>query len=161
MNETVEAIFAQMFAPQPVPEEVKQIYERTKKLADRIDQMNMRPLDFALMAGIAITFRKSVMETPTTKTPGIVDTSEEQETETGSDEDENDQTQIRTATGPMDAPALKKKPERAVLETLSANELRTYCKEEFQWSPPFMAKKKLIDKIMSGKFKTNIKDKSK
>jgi len=158
MNETVEAIFTQMFAPQPVPDEVKQLYERAKKLADRIDQMNMRPLDFAIMAAVAISFRKSVMETTTTKTSGIVDTSEEDETETGSVEDENDQPQTRTGTGPMDAPALRKKPERAVLETLTNNELRTYCEEEFKWKPPFMKKSKIIDKIMAGKVKPNIKD---
>jgi len=54
MNEQIQAIYIQMFAPDPIPEAVKEAFKRTAFLANRIDATMFRPTELAVIAGAAI-----------------------------------------------------------------------------------------------------------
>jgi hypothetical protein len=151
MNETVESIFTQMFAPAEIPQEVKTLYEKVRFYADRIDQPIMRPLDLVLIAAMATPAKTDLEPKQEKVIPPAVDTSEPEQTE--------EATQAKTETvetlaplGPMDVPAVVKPPQEIELQRLTYHELRTYCRDSLGWNPKFMTKADLINMVVSGEY---------
>lgn len=160
MNDTVESIYAQMFAPNPIPQKVVELFDKTNFYASRIDAPKMHPAMLALIAAIAQDGKP--IKKPT-QVPKEIDTTEE----TASDENEDmAENETRTAsepplepgfnstpTGPMDAPA---KPEtlnigrqQEALMRLSVPELRAHSKDFYRWNPPpRLAKEKIVEGIL-------------
>ena len=166
MNDTVESIYEQMFAPNEIPQEVVELYDRTKFFADRIDQPQMHSSMLALIGAVA-TMGKVKINKPKPQTEMLIDTSEdEKDTETGSSE-EIDEKDTETAseptlepgynstpTGPMDAPAqpenLNPGRTESYLQRLTATELRAHAKEFYKWTPPInLSKAKLVKGILN------------
>ena len=152
MNETVESIFTQMFAPVPIPQEVKTLYEKVKFYSDRITQPEMRPLDLVLIASMATNGKDiAIPEQKKTIAP-VVDTSEpEQITETAS-EAKTETIEISAPLGVMDVPAVPKPPSEVELQRLTYHELRAFCKDSLGWNPRFMKKAEMIQLIVSGEY---------
>ena len=149
MNETVESIFTQMFAPASIPQEVKALYEKVRFYSDRIDQPIMRPLDLVLIAAMATSGKEiAIPEKKKTIAP-VVDTSEpEQITETAS------QATVETPAplGVMDVPAIQKPPTEMELQRLTYQELRAFCRDSLGWNPKIMTKVSLINMVVSGEY---------
>lgn len=138
MNDQVETIYKQMFAPHPIPQSVLDLYKRAKFLADRIDNPNITVGGLVLIAATATGSAK----TSVSNTPEEID--ETLTTQTDADvHDTAPQTAAETlsATGAMDAPLGKMdaptKPETDLqrgmsikrLMKLTAPELRAHAKE--------------------------------
>ena len=49
MNEQVETIYAQMFAPEPVPQKVKDLFEKVNFYLNRIDSPQLHPRELAIL----------------------------------------------------------------------------------------------------------------
>jgi len=75
MNEQVEMIYEQMFAPQPIPQSVKTLFDRTNFFLNRIDGQ-MRTGNLALIAALATVGKVPTVEQPEAGGTEIVDTSE-------------------------------------------------------------------------------------
>lgn len=78
MNDKVETIYTQMFAPHPIPQSVLDLYARAKFLADRIDNPNISVGGLVLIAAIATKSAKSSISKPIE--PAEIDTDTVSET---------------------------------------------------------------------------------
>ena len=147
MNDRVEEIYTQMFAPQPIPQSVLELFDRTNFLANRIDcQLTVGALVLiaALATKSAATAVSKLVE------PEVVDTNEVNETlkpqtdvVTSNDTDVAPQTAAETTNqaaallgplGPMDAPQGEatesgKNSLAASLNLMSKAELTTHAKD--------------------------------
>lgn len=75
MNDNVESIYTQMFAPNPIPKSVRELFDKTNFYASRVDAQQMTPPFLALIAAVATaTPVKIATEKPETRP--VVDTSE-------------------------------------------------------------------------------------
>lgn len=145
MNEQVETIYTQMFAPEPIPQSVREMYDRAKFLADRVDSPNISVGGLILIAVTATKSAKKPVGRP--RKISEVDTDEVGETlpvQTYTDTqaaDAQKPAEPQTATGSMDAPLGKMDvpapPETALqrgmsvrrLNLLTRPELRAHAKE--------------------------------
>ncbi|MCJ7829006.1 MAG: hypothetical protein MUP81_04620 [Dehalococcoidia bacterium] len=168
MNENIEEIYTQMFAPQPIPQAVKELYARAQHFADRIDSPQM-PMS------MLVTIAACATVTGKTK-PVNVDIDEVDETipvqpdsyasneATGTppvpsngETDTNDALESSgVATGPMDVPAVVHQGDDARryndLIRMTVLELREHAKEFYGYRPRLGYKKpKIIDLIMHRK----------
>jgi hypothetical protein len=152
MNETVESIFTQMFAPAEIPQKVKDLYEKVRFYSDRIDQPIMRPLDLVLIAAMATQTNTNLIPQQEKIIAPLVDTSEpEQITETKSDA-KLETLETPAPLGVMDVPAVNKPPSEVELQRLTYPELRIYCRDTLGWNPPFQTKADMIKKVVSGEY---------
>lgn len=81
MNQTVEAIYAEMFAPHAIPIEVINLYDKINFFVKRAGLPGMRKIDMCMIAGIALNKPVKLTENTRKDLDGheIVDTSEDQE----------------------------------------------------------------------------------
>jgi len=151
MNETVESIFTQMFAPTPIPQEVKTLYEKVRFYSDRIDQPIMRPLDLVLIAAMVGNLKTSIVIPADKKLIDVAVDTSESETETAS-EAKTETVEIPAPLGVMDVPAIPKPSSEVELQRLTYQELRAYCRDSLGWNPKFMTKADLINMVVSGEY---------
>lgn len=150
MNETVESIFTQMFAPAEIPLEVKVLYEKVRFYSDRIDQPIMRPLDLVLIAAMATSGKMTIQPEPKKTIPVTVNTTEpEAEEQT---EQDTQAAPLPPPLGVMDVPAVNKPPSEVELQRLTYPELRIYCRDTLGWNPKFMSKADMIKMVVSGEY---------
>lgn len=151
MNETVESIFTQMFAPAEIPQEVKTLYEKVRFYSDRIDQPIMRPLDLVLIAAMATPANTNLIPQKEKVIPPVAVDTSEPVTETSSDA-KNETLETSAPLGPMDVPAVNKPPSEVELQRLTYQELRIYCRDTLGWNPKFMSKADMIKLVVSGEY---------
>ena len=176
MNETVESIFAQMFAPNEIPQSVVELFDKANFFVSRIDAPAMRVPLMAVIAAIATTRGSNVQgPLPKAKLPDEIDTSEQAEpvkvertlpdeiatTEpvqapetvvTGQSATEPPTTAPGVPTGPMDAPAtILKAPKTALcLAQMTKDELREHANQVLGYRLRITySKQQMIDKIMA------------
>ncbi|HUV66600.1 MAG TPA: hypothetical protein VMW24_22115 [Sedimentisphaerales bacterium] len=138
MNDNIEAQFTQMFAPQPIPQIVKEAYKRVKFYADRNGLPEVvRPMDLVLLAVAATT--NSISEAlPAVKAPLplVIDTSEDEIDETESVQPEAVSDPPQAIGGIMDAPATPGQEKGAKkdlqLQSMSATELQAHLRDCYQ-----------------------------
>ena len=134
MNDNIEAVFSQMFAPQPIPTGVAEAYKRAQFYASRIDAPLMRPMDLVLIATNATTSETP----PATKAPLplVIDTSEDEIDETESVQPEAVSDPPQAIGGIMDAPATPGQEKGAKkdlqLQSMSATELQAHLRDCYQ-----------------------------
>lgn len=164
MNDKVEEIYEQMFAPEPIPDCVRTAFETVNRYASRIDAGMMRPVDLAIIAAMGLGESAPAMVTIPSEPPqheGLIDTVEG-----------DDDTQVPASTrfpgaltplgeaseatlpshgptGPMDAPAKPSEKRRGLsqyaMQRMSITELRAHAKEFYGFHPKLkMGKMKLI-----------------
>lgn len=162
MNDKVEEIYEQMFAPNPIPDCVRAAFESVNKHASRVDAGLMRPLDLAIIASIGLS---GAMPTtvavayPPQEHDGLIDTVEGDEeqpvpaptrfTEPLKDADRTSEPVLTShgPTGPMDAPSkpVKKGTSKYAMQKMSLHELRVHAREFYGYKPKLsMGKGKLI-----------------
>lgn len=177
MNEQVEEIYTQMFAPEPIPKAVKVAFDRTNFLANRIDAQLFRGTELAIIAGAAT----QSMPTPKPKAAQVtsedvpIDTSEvppggapsveitEPAPDATPEQSEADRmaeqkpVEIPTTgrTGPMDAPPRPDKKRRGLAATkmlkLTTKELKVHAEQVYGWKPPTSYKKPEIIAVLKTK----------
>ena len=147
MNDRVEEIYTQMFAPQPIPQSVQELYKRTHFLANRIDcQLTVG----ALVLVAALATKSAVASVSKPAEPEVVDTNEVNETLTAQPdvaasnvtvatpqtaaEMTNQAAALLGPLGPMDAPQGEatesgKNSLTASLNLMSKAELTTHAKD--------------------------------
>jgi len=162
MNERVEEIYNQMFAPEPIPTAVVKTFEKVKKFGDRLDSPPMRPLDLALIAAIATN--QKPREVGTYEPEEEIDTTEpdpdEDDMEAKADaEDETDpkgtsqpQNPSHGPTGRMDAPAKPSKNGKVksayMMRKMSLPELRVHAKEMYGFKVGNRKKSQIINELV-------------
>jgi hypothetical protein len=158
MNETVESIFGQMFAPNEIPQQVVDLYARTKFFLNRIDVPDIPTGILPIIAAVATSQPAQQVEIPNAKLPATIDTTEDQpiaETEPA----QPSGTQVQTGppvpggapTGPMDAPAtaLKNPATETALMRMTKAELRAHCRDVLKYRPRIdYTKHRLIAEIL-------------
>lgn len=108
MNDQVEAIFTQMFAPGKIPQSVVDMYDRTKFLADKVDAPIIPVSGLVLIAASATKTAVTSLSKPID--PAEVDTKEVSETLPVQPDEDVQSTAPETpveqtsSDGPMDAP---------------------------------------------------------
>jgi hypothetical protein len=141
MNENVETIFAQMFAPQPIPQQVINLFDRANLLASRIDAQQMRAADLALIGAIgSIEEAVEQFKTPVSQT---VDTSEPEPDDGPPVPDALPQGQ----PGQMDAPGRPTQITsltRQQMQKMTAPELRAHAREFYGLTESMQFGKKRI-----------------
>jgi hypothetical protein len=150
MNENVEAIYTQMFAPNPIPDEVKEMFDRVNFLASRIDAQAMRPTELAMIAAVAISTKITPKYAGPKPAPALTVDTTEQEPEP--EETEQPARAPTTLTGPMDAPSKPRKDAGKTiveLQSMEARELRAHVKEFYEVDVPDTYSKKQCFKLMS------------
>ncbi|MHC4625069.1 MAG: hypothetical protein ACYS4W_14340 [Planctomycetota bacterium] len=164
MNDSIRDLYTQMFAPQPIPQSVLDLYERTKHLSDRITAPVLPVYVLVLIAATATKSVKTSISDPIVpealEKPKIEETLPPQLDFVATDvtpepfqkpaeDDKTAQDYVPTPTGPMDAPAKpdpKKGMGRVRLMRLSAVELRVHAKEFYGIeAKKYWTKKKLVD----------------
>jgi hypothetical protein len=147
MNEQIEEIYTRMFSPQPIPEAVVEMFDKTNFYLNRIDAPVMRLANLALIAAIATTSTEQAA-VPTPKLPDTIDTKEPEEPV------ETITPQIDAGmapgipTGPMDAPITQTQgtPKTDLqMQHMNATELKAHAKEFYKKDWPLrMGKKQMI-----------------
>jgi len=164
MNDRVEEIYEQMFAPDPIPDCVRSAFETVNRYASRIDAGMMRPVDLAIIAAMGLG--ETVPATaPVASAPpqhdGLIDTGEEgtvpEPTQAAGQQTPAGDTSGATLpshgpTGPMDAPAKPSEKRRGLsqyaMQRMSITELRAHAKEFYGFHPKLkMGKIKLIQAL--------------
>jgi hypothetical protein len=151
MNEQVEAIFTQIFAPEPIPESAIALFEKMLKFGSRIDRKQMRPEDLCLIAAISEMFRPDLGETTTlsaqpyavsvTSSGALIDASEDEpETQTPPKTTNEAQKPVIASGGPMDAPKKPLKKIKAMtvgnMQKMVRKELIAHSKEFYGYDMP-------------------------
>lgn len=77
MNQTVEAIYAEMFAPHAIPIEVINLYDKINFFVKKEGLPGMRKFDMCMIAGIALNKPVKLTEKTKRDEQDIVDTSED------------------------------------------------------------------------------------
>jgi hypothetical protein len=138
MNEQVETIYTQMFAPNPIPQQVIDLFDRINFCCSRIDAPNaMRATQLAIIGGIGafLAAKGEPLPPQMPKPTELIDTTEPPTRTTTQVAPPADTTsQNRAPTGPMDAPARPtNKPEvtAAALATMAPAELREHARQCF------------------------------
>ena len=168
MNQTVENIFAEMFAPKAIPIEVINLYDKVNYFIKKSGLPGMRKIDMCIIAGLALDRGIKLQEKETRDLDGneIVDTSEVDEVPNPVDkvdvyindgtEEEEIQTFDPTSELPppptegakMDAPkspdpkGKRKANIEALLERMTTAELLSHAKDICGISPQKIAGKK-------------------
>lgn len=165
MNERVTEIYTQMFAPQPIPQSVKEMYERTVFFANRIDATMFKPTELAIIAGAATQGKMEVQKAAAVAANEPVDTSEPSPPtvppptapapapETPVD-GQTPEPEPKTP-GIMDARHKPDRKRRGLAATkmlkLTVKELRVHAKENYGWTPPTQYKKPEIIAVLQHK----------
>jgi len=159
MNDTVESIYTQMFAPQPIPQAVIDLFDKTNFFASRIYAQQMTPAFLALLAAVATT--GTVTFAPVKPTiPSQINTNEDVsetlqvqqavtfvhdtptqtavETITGEQRPDAPPETTHGLTGPMDAPegGTHRGIDEVALYKLSVPELKAHAKEFYGYEAP-------------------------
>jgi len=171
MNDTVEEIFARMFAPNPIPPKVVELYDRTNLFVGRIDAM-MRPSNLCVIAGLATILEAQdtttvVTNLSPTRRDVPIDTAEPDadapvpapetpaEGQTGAESPTGNTSPAHGPTGPMDAPPKPDKNRRALsktkMEKLTLPELIVHSKQMYGYKPKKNATKKILIAILGSK----------
>ena len=145
MNDQVEEIYERMFAPNEIPQAVRELYQRVQFFVSKIDCPGMKMSQLALIAGIATAnpaqavavkpHKDAVIDTaeadaeipdPAPQSPAAGQTPPEEPIEPALDI-----TGPGGPTGPMDAPAKRlKNPKTEVqLMRMTARELRVQARD--------------------------------
>lgn len=168
MNENIEEIYTQMFAPQPIPQAVKELYARAQHFADRIDSPQMPMSMLVTIAAIAtVTGKTNPVKVDIDE---VDDTIPVQPDSYASNEatdalPEPSNVEVDTddalessgvATGPMDVPAVVHQGDDARrykdLIRMSAGDLRAHAREFYGYRPRLNYKKsRIIDELMKRK----------
>ena len=164
MNERVEEIYVQMFAPKAIPASVQTVFDRANKLSGRIDAP-MRPMDLVIIATIA-TLQPAVTMTAKADSQepivaeGFIEMAEPDADEDDTEaqvaaEDENEEdgpsATFSTSHGPagvMDAPSRPSKDAKTktvyMMQKMSATELKVHAREVYGFKTGRRSKKDII-----------------
>ena len=163
MNDTVEAIYTQMFAPSPIPQSVINLYDRTCFLANRIDSPNIPISGLIIIAACATKGIKTSVSEPVI--PEMVDMTEtvpfqkdigletEPEKQTPPQRPDSSAGDEHGPMGVMDAPPgpepqMQRGMSYKRLMKLSKDELRAHAKEFYGVEPkPSWGKKKIANTL--------------
>ena len=172
MNDQVEEIYEAMFAPNPVPQSVRTLYEHTNKFASRIDAQ-MRTANLAVIAGLAVVLDggKPMPATVTMHAPtDVIDTSEATEPDAdvpvpapktpaeapkGAESPTGNTSPAHGPSGPMDAPAKPSKKRRSLskikMNKLTLPELKEHARQIYGYKPKTNERKKNLIAILGSK----------
>ena len=171
MNDQVEEIYEAMFAPNPVPQSVRTLYDITNKYVSRVDAQ-MRTANLAVIAGLAVFMdgqRGRPISIPKPRTD-IVDTSEATEPDadvpipapetpaeapTGNEGPTAEVLPAHGPSGPMDAPAKPSKKRRGLstikMNKLTLPELKEHARQIYGYKPKTNERKKNLIAILGSK----------
>jgi hypothetical protein len=165
MNEKVEEIYTQMFAPQEIPQAVRDLYARAQRFADRIDSPQMPVSMLVTIAACATVTAKSAkpakvdIDEVGETIPVQPDSYASNEAPEPSAERSNDEVDPNAppeggaaATGPMDVPAVHHKGDELKmvkdLMRMTKDELRAHAKEFYGYRPRLnYSKNKIIEML--------------
>ena len=162
MNERIEEIYTQMFAPQPIPQSVIRLYDKVKHFTDRVDGSVITPQELAIIAAVASgVSAPATVPQKATEQPVIAET-----TGTGGDPYADEavpapqtpvapqteptapimpQAEPVAPTGPMDAPETPGQrgiDNSKTLENMSKRELYVYATEQLRIPPKILLRRK-------------------
>jgi hypothetical protein len=165
MNEKVEEIYTQMFAPQEIPQAVRDMYARAQRFADRIDSPQMPVSMLVTIAACATVTGKSAkpakvdIDEVSETVPAQPDSYASNEAPEPSNERSKDEVDPnappeggKPATGPMDVPAVHHKGDELKmlrdLMRMTKAELRAHAKEFYGYRPRLnYSKNKIIEML--------------
>jgi hypothetical protein len=169
MNERVEEVYEQMFAPKPVPASVRTLFDKANHLASRVDAQTMKLTDLAIIGAVAVMPQVGIATTGGAIEPpkepidedGSIDTTEDTVAPSqGATAPPVDEVPVagtarpsQGPTGPMDAPAQPPTPKTKSLTTkqmqkMTRPELIVHAKEAYGFSPPQQYRKPQIIAIL-------------
>ncbi len=172
MNDQVEEIYQHMFAPNPIPQSVRTLYDVTNKYISRVDAQ-MRTANLAVIAGLAVVLDRGKPESaPTTSVAGlsptdVIDTTEPDadvpvpapetpaEGITGAESPVGATSPAHGPTGPMDAPSRPSKNRRGLskikMNKLTLPELKEHARQIYGYKPKTNERKKNLIAILGSK----------
>lgn len=165
MNDRVEEIFKQMFAPKAIPFSVRNLFEQANFLGSRIDATAMRPIDLAIIGAIGTATTQMATGLERVAIGALVDAgmpitapdvSEEPQTPSEGDNDTSlTEATITGPTGPMDVPSKPDKKRRGLgvikLQKMTVKELRVHALEFYGYKVPLQHRKPEIIAILGSK----------